>query len=112
MSVLSPCVLPVIPIIVTGTEKDHFLRPVSIVSGLASTFILMGILSSVAGSFIAGKMLFIERGAGIVILIFGVLLVSVFWSHKNLVVIGFCLLFLALGIWRYQFVISKIPEDV
>jgi len=38
LSVLSPCVLPVLPVVVTGTEKDHRLRPFLVVSGLAVTF--------------------------------------------------------------------------
>lgn len=30
-SIASPCVLPVVPIIVTGTEQDHKWRPLLIV---------------------------------------------------------------------------------
>jgi competence protein ComEC len=37
-------------------------------------------------------------------LILGILLISVLWPHKKLVVIGFCILFLVAGIWRYQLV--------
>lgn len=44
-SVLSPCVLPVIPIIVTGKSDDHKLRPLFIIAGLALTFTSMGIVS-------------------------------------------------------------------
>ena len=32
---------------------------------------------------------------------FGVLLISVFWKYKRIVVLGFCVLFSAAGIWRY-----------
>ncbi len=35
-SVLSPCVIPVVPLIVTGTAADHKLRPVLIVTGLVA----------------------------------------------------------------------------
>jgi competence protein ComEC len=35
-------------------------------------------------------------------LILGILLISVLWSYKKIVVFGFCLLFLVLGIWRHQ----------
>ncbi len=38
-------------------------------------------------------------GAG---LILGIILISVLWRYKKLVVIGFCLIFLILGAWRYQ----------
>lgn len=73
-SVLSPCVLPVAPIIVTGTEEDSKYRPILIVGGLAITFVLMGLISSLAGSLIAGKMLFLEKFSGVVILLFGLLM--------------------------------------
>ena len=35
-------------------------------------------------------------------LILGIILISVLWKRKKIVVIGFCLIFLALGIWRHQ----------
>ncbi len=76
MSVASPCVFPVIPIIVTGTEHDHRLRPLMIVAGLALTFILMGVVSSLFGSVIAGKMLLVEKVAGVLVIIFGVLMLA------------------------------------
>ena len=72
-SVASPCILPVLPIVVTGTEKDHKLRPLLIVGGLSITFILMGIISSAFGSLIAGKMQFVEKIAGVIFIAFGIL---------------------------------------
>lgn len=45
-------------------------------------------------------------------LVLGILLISVFWKYKNFVVLGFCLLFLVVGVWRYQTVKSGIPENV
>lgn len=73
-SILSPCVLPVVPIIVTGSDKDSKYRPLSIVAGLSITFTLMGIISSLAGSLIAGKLGIMEKGAGVLIILFGVLM--------------------------------------
>jgi len=75
-SVASPCVFPVIPIIVTGTKKDHKHRPLMIVGGLSLTFILMGVMSSLFGSFIAGKMLYVERIAGVIVILFGLLMLA------------------------------------
>ena len=76
MSVASPCVLPVVPIIITGTEQDHKLRPLLIVMGLSLTFILMGVISSLFGSMIAGKMLLMEKAAGIFVILFGILILG------------------------------------
>ncbi len=73
-SVASPCVLPVIPIIVTGRETDHRFRPLLIVLGLSFSFILMGVVSASFGSLVAGKMMVIEKAAGVIIVLFGVLM--------------------------------------
>jgi cytochrome c-type biogenesis protein len=70
-SVLSPCVLPVIPIVVLGTEEDHGLRPLLVVTGLSTTFILMGILSSLFGAVIGPAMSIVEKIAGVAIIILG-----------------------------------------
>jgi cytochrome c-type biogenesis protein len=74
-SVLSPCVLPVVPIIITGNSDDHRLRPLLIVAGLAITFILMGVASALFGSFIGMKMLYVEKAAGVLIALLGLLLI-------------------------------------
>ena len=73
-SIASPCVLPVVPIIVTGTEADHRHRPLLIVLGLSLSFIAMGILTSLFGGAIAGTMPVLEKVAGILILLFGLLM--------------------------------------
>lgn len=75
LSVFSPCVLPVIPIVVTGTGNDHRLRPVLIASGLAATFIAMGIISSLFGAFLGPVMRHLETVAGVVIIFFGILMI-------------------------------------
>lgn len=74
VSVLSPCVIPVVPLIVTGTAQDHKLRPVLIVSGLALAFIAMGVASSLFGAAIGPWMYKAEKIVGAIIVLFGVLL--------------------------------------
>lgn len=74
-SVLSPCVFPVVPIVVAGSSDDHKLRPILIVAGLSVTFILMGVASSLFGSFIGSKMFYVEKVAGVLIALFGFLLI-------------------------------------
>jgi cytochrome c-type biogenesis protein len=73
-SIASPCVLPVVPIIVTGTKEDHRLRPLLIVLGLSISFIAMGAVSSIFGGAIAGVMPLLEKGAGVIVILFGVLM--------------------------------------
>lgn len=71
-SVASPCVLPILPVVIAGTGKEDRLRPFLLVLGLSITFILMGVISSAFGSFIGSGMRYIEIAAAIIILFFGV----------------------------------------
>ena len=45
------------------------------------------------------------------VLILAILLISVFWLYKKLVVFGFCLIFLLLGIYQHQNTILKIENS-
>ena len=73
-SIASPCVLPVVPIVVTGTETDHKHRPLLIVVGLSLSFMAMGLLTSLFGGAIAGVMPLLEKGAGVMVIVFGLLM--------------------------------------
>lgn len=74
-SVASPCVLPVLPVVMTGTSEDHRFRPLLIVAGLSITFILMGIVSTLFGSLISERIFYIEKIVGVIIIAFGVLMI-------------------------------------
>jgi len=67
----------------------------------ASKIFLYFCLSFIGGIFLSSFFSFFQP-ALLAFLISGILLVSVFWQHKKLVVIGFCILFLVAGIWRHQ----------
>jgi len=75
-SVLSPCVFPVLPIIMTGGPKDHRFRPLLIIAGLSLAFITMGVLSSLFGAVIGPFMYKMEKVAGGIIILFGVLMMA------------------------------------
>jgi cytochrome c-type biogenesis protein len=75
-SVASPCVLPVVPIIVTGTAEEHRSRPAMIVAGIAASFIAMGVVSSLFGSAIGPALPLLEKGVGVLVLVFGLLLLA------------------------------------
>ena len=67
----------------------------------SSKIFLYFCLSFISGiflnSFFAPHLLYLGGG-----LILGILLISVLWSYKRFVIIGFCILFLIAGIWRHQ----------
>lgn len=74
-SVLSPCVLPVVPVIIAGSEQTDRLRPLLVVAGLSITFMAMGVVSSLFGSMLIGKSRYIEQAGGVVILIMGLMII-------------------------------------
>ena len=88
LSVFSPCILPIIPVVVAGSEKDHRLRPVALAAGLALTFILMGIVASAFSSLISAKLYWLEKGVGVVIALFGVAMLFDINPFKSITFFG------------------------
>ena len=72
-SVLSPCVLPVVPVIVAGGEQKDRLRPLLVVLGLAITFMAMGVVSSLFGASLIGMTRRIEQAGGAIIFAMGLI---------------------------------------
>ncbi|MDD2271076.1 MAG: cytochrome c biogenesis CcdA family protein [Desulfuromonadaceae bacterium] len=72
-SVLSPCVLPVIPVIMAGSERNDRLRPLLVVSGLSLSFMTMGAISSLFGALLIGKTRSIEIAGALIIIILGLM---------------------------------------
>jgi len=75
-SVASPCVLPVVPLIVTGTADEHRARPALIVLGIAVSFVAMGAVSSLFGGAIGPALPVLEKAVGLLIVLFGLLLLA------------------------------------
>lgn len=75
-SVASPCVLPVVPIILSGTAEDHRSRPALIVAGIAASFVAMGIVTSLFGSAVGPVMPVLEKVFGVMVVVFGLLLLA------------------------------------
>jgi len=73
-SVLSPCVLPVLPIVVAGGGNDNRFRPLLTVAGLSITFMLMGVISTLFGSIVGPKLYYAEKVAAVLIALAGILL--------------------------------------
>jgi len=73
-SVASPCVLPVVPLIVTGTADEHRWRPALVVAGLASSFVAMGVVTSLFGGAIGPALPALEKAVGVMVIAFGLLL--------------------------------------
>lgn len=75
-SVASPCVLPVLPIILTGSAEEHRSRPALVVAGIAVSFVAMGVLTSLFGSVIGPFVPRLEKAFGVLVIAFGLLLLA------------------------------------
>ncbi len=75
-SVASPCVLPVLPLIVTGTADEHRSRPALVVAGIAASFVAMGVATSLFGAVIGPVLPSLEKIVGAVVVLFGLLLLA------------------------------------
>lgn len=75
-SVASPCVLPVVPLLVTGTAEEHRTRPALVVAGLAASFVAMGVLTSLVGGAVGRALPALEKGVGLLVIAFGLLLLA------------------------------------
>lgn len=75
LSTLSPCVLPLVPIVVAAALGEHRLGPVALAAGLALSFVAIGLLVATLG-FAAGldQDLFRSIAAVLLILVGGALL--------------------------------------
>jgi cytochrome c-type biogenesis protein len=76
LSTLSPCVLPLVPIVVATALGEHRLGPVALAAGLALSFVVIGLLVATVG-FAAGldQDVFRSVAAVLLIVVGGVLLV-------------------------------------
>jgi cytochrome c-type biogenesis protein len=75
-SVASPCVLPVVPLLLTGTTDEDRARPALVVAGIAASFVAMGVLTSLLGGAVGRLLPFMEKGVGVLIILFGLLLLA------------------------------------
>lgn len=70
-SVLSPCVLPVVPVVMAGAEREDRIRPLLVVLGLSLMFMIMGAVSSLFGALLVGRTRTLEVAGATVILLMG-----------------------------------------
>ncbi len=73
-SVASPCVLPVVPIVVAGTAEEHRWRPAMVVAGIATSFVAMGVVTSLFGAVVGPALPWLEKAVGALVVTFGLLL--------------------------------------
>jgi cytochrome c biogenesis protein CcdA len=82
LTTLSPCVLPILPIVVLGAMNQHRLGPVALAAGLVTTFSGLGILLSGASWALDVSDDAVRTGAAIVMVVFGAILLSTGLQHR------------------------------
>jgi cytochrome c-type biogenesis protein len=87
LSFVSPCILPLIPVYLAnisgqgqpaGKQKrlDVFIRSLAFVAGFTIVFTLWGVGAGVLGSFLTSYMVVIQKIAGIIMALFGIMMLA------------------------------------
>ena len=76
LSTLSPCVLPLIPILIATAAAAHFLGPFALAFGLMLSFSLVGIFLATVGASLGLEQETFRRVAAVILIGFGAILLS------------------------------------
>jgi cytochrome c-type biogenesis protein len=82
VTVLSPCILPVLPIIIGRSLQSHRYGPLALVAGLSGGFALAGSLLGIAASWIPDVADGLRSIAILVLLVIGLLAMFPQWSQQ------------------------------
>lgn len=76
LSTLSPCVLPLVPVLIASAAAQHRLGPVALASGLTLSFASMGVALATVGMSLGLDSSLMRTLAAAALIVFGVLLLS------------------------------------
>jgi cytochrome c biogenesis protein CcdA len=71
LSILSPCVLPLVPVVLTGAVAEHRLAPLALAAGVALSFTAIGLFVATIGFSIGLDMTVFRTGAAVLLIIVG-----------------------------------------
>lgn len=75
LSVLSPCVLPLLPLVLGAAASEHRLGPVALAAGLALSFVAIGLFVATVGFAIGLDAEVFQLGAAIMLILVGLVLI-------------------------------------
>lgn len=75
LSVLSPCVLPLLPLVLGAAASEHRLGPVALAAGLALSFVVIGLFVATVGFAMGLDAEVFQFGAAIMLILFGLVLI-------------------------------------
>lgn len=71
LTLINPCVLPVLPIVLASALGRHPAGPVALAAGMAGSFVIFGLLIAVAGRSLNLSAETLSAGAALVMMLFG-----------------------------------------
>lgn len=74
LTLINPCVLPILPIILASALQSHRHGPIAVAVGMSLSFVALGMLVTVAGRSLGISEETISRGGAIVMIGFGLIL--------------------------------------
>ncbi|MCK2057200.1 cytochrome c biogenesis protein CcdA [Methylobacterium sp. 37f] len=74
LSVLSPCVLPLLPLVLGAAASEHRLGPAALAAGLALSFVIIGLFVATVGFAIGLDAGIFRTGAAIMLILVGLIL--------------------------------------
>ncbi|CUH63454.1 thiol:disulfide interchange protein precursor [Thalassovita gelatinovora] len=74
LTLINPCVLPVLPIVLTGALQAHRLGPVALAAGMSLSFVTLGLLVSAFGFALGLNEQMLAQAGAVLMLGFGVIL--------------------------------------
>ena len=79
---LSPCVLPILPVLVGRSLQSHKYGPIALVIGLIGGFAVAGSLLGITASWFTGLTNVLRYGAIVILLLLGVLAIFPDWGYQ------------------------------
>jgi cytochrome c-type biogenesis protein len=74
LSILSPCVLPLLPIVLAGAVAEHRLAPVALAVGVALSFTVIGVFVATVGYSLGLDLAAFRSAAAVLLILVGVVL--------------------------------------
>jgi cytochrome c-type biogenesis protein len=74
LSTLSPCVLPILPIVLGAAASEHKLGPVALAAGLATSFVAIGMFVATIGFSVGLDGTVLRYAAAIILIVLGVIM--------------------------------------
>ncbi|MCA0046216.1 cytochrome c biogenesis CcdA family protein [Mesorhizobium sp. B283B1A] len=74
LSILSPCVLPLLPVVLTGAVAEHRLAPLALAAGVAVSFTAIGVFVATIGFSIGLDMTVFRTAAAVLLILVGAVL--------------------------------------